>query len=54
MAKIKIIGDSVATNGPKKMPLSTPMSGKTERFRPGGKYDLTLDKSFKREGGAKK
>lgn len=54
MARIKILGDNVATNGPKKVSKSTPMSAKTERFQPGGKFELTLDKSFKRQGDVKK
>ena len=54
MPRIKIEPDKMITNGPKSASRNTPMSGLTERFIPGGKHDLTLDKSFKREGKVKK
>lgn len=54
MPRIKIEPDKMVTNGPRSASKSTPMSRLTERFQPGGKFDLTLDKSFKREGSVKK
>lgn len=50
MPKIKIIGDKLDTAKPKSVPKSSELVKTTERFRPGGKYDLTLDKSFNKQG----
>ncbi len=52
MPKIKIIGDSLDTAKPKSIP-KTEMNSTKDRFRAGGKYELTLDKSFNKQGNKK-
>lgn len=49
MPKIKIMGDKLDTAKPKSIPKSD-MNKTVPRFRPGGKYELTLDKSFNKQG----
>jgi hypothetical protein len=43
------MGDSKELSSPKIPPKSKDLSGITERFQGGHNYQLTLDKSFKRE-----